>query len=253
MRAGGADIAIEKARELVSNRLLWPLVRDFLWDFAPQVHPSWVEDLFSRRDAEAQGGKVPFEGLGDAASLREAKSPRVKRYILEALNVEPCFHSFPKEDGSRLLLLEGATLESVAKWLGALACADALRRVTDGATVRGLKAALHGVYPEVLGYTMYFASLEGEKVGRWEGEKVGSLEVEKVGFGLVLQGLSALSAPLIQRLKLKLPKRMTDSEPLNFETSHLPTSSPSHLPTLQTSIFKLLKLKFPEAYKLCCS
>ena len=243
--AGGADIAIEKARELISHRLLWPLVRDFLWNFAPQVHPSWVEDLFSRRDAEAQGGKVPFEGLGDAASLREAKSPRVKRYILEALNVEPCFHSFPKEDGSRLLLLEGATLESVAKWLGALACADALRRVTDGATVRGLKAALHGVYPEVFGYTMYFASLEGEKLGSLEGGKFGGLDVEKAGCGILVQCLSSLPAPLMQRLKLKLPKGMLD-----MESPRAQTSKP---PNLQTSIFKLLKLKFPEAYKLCCS
>ena len=152
--AEGADIVIEEARELVSNRLLWPLVRDFLWDFAPQVHSSWVEDLFSRRDAEAQSGKASFEGLRDSASLRETKSFRVKRYILESLNVEPCFHIFPKEDGSRLLLLDGATLESIAKWLGALACADTLRRVTDGATVRELKNSLHGVYPEVVGYTM---------------------------------------------------------------------------------------------------
>ena len=240
-----ADIVIEEARELVSNRLLWPLVRDFLWDFAPQVHPSWVEDLFSRRDAESQGGKMSFEDLCDSASLREAKSPRIKRYILEALNVEPCFHTFPKEDGSRLLLLDGATLESVVKWLGALACTDVLRRVTNGATVRELKAALPGIYPEVFGYTMYFGSLEALKFGSLDVGKLGGVDVEKVGFGILLQSLSSLSAPLVQRLKLKLPKRMTGMGPPNLETSQLPN--------LQTSIFKLLRLKFPEAYKLCCS
>ena len=243
--AEGADIVMEEARKLVSNRLLWPLVRDFLWDFAPQVHPSWVEDLFSRRDAEVQGGKVPFEGLGDVASLREAKSPRVKRYILEALNGEPCFHSFPKEDGSRLLLLDGATLESVVKWFGALVCTDVLRRVTNGATVRELKAALPGIYPEVFGYTMYFGSLEALKFGCLDDGKFGGADVEKVGCELLLQSLSSLPAPLMHRLKLKLPKRMADMEPPNLETSKLPI--------LQTSIFKLLKLKFPEAYKLCCS
>ena len=248
-----ADIVIEEARELVSNRLLWPLVRDFLWDFSLQVHPSWGENLFSRRDAEAQGGNVPFEGLCDFASLREAKSPRVKRYILEALNVEPCFHTFPKDDGSRLLLLDGATLESIVKWLGALACTEGLRRVTNGATVRELKAALPGIYPEVFGYTMYFGSLEALKFGSLDVKEFGSLDdgkfggadVEKAGCEILLQSLSSLPVPLMHRLKLKFPKGMMEME--------LPDLKTSKLPNLQTSIFKLLKLKFPEAYKLCCS
>ena len=88
------NITLDEARELVSNRLLWPRVSEFLWDFAPQVHESWLEPK--------------------QLSLRD--SPRVKRYILESLGVEPCFHTFPKEDGSRILLLDGATLESTAKW-----------------------------------------------------------------------------------------------------------------------------------------
>ena len=75
--------------------------------------------------------------------------------------------------------------------------------------------------------------------------KLSGLEVEKLGCGILLQSLSSLPAPLMHRLKLKLPKRMADMEPPNLETSKLPN--------LQTSIFKLLKLKFPEAYKLCCS
>ena len=103
----------------------------------------------------------------------QTSSPRVKRYVLSSLGVEPCFHRFPKEDGSRLLLLDGETLELIVKWLGALSCAGALRRVTNGATVRELKAALSGVYPEVFGYTMYFGSLEA-----W---KFRSLEVWKFG------------------------------------------------------------------------
>ena len=146
-----ADITIEEARELVSDGRLWPLVRDFLWDFAPQVHESWLEDL---------GRETPDERREDETTTSRVSSfmssPRVKRYVLDSLGVEPVFHTFPKEDGSRLLLLDGKTLESIVKWLGALSCADALRRVTDGATVRELKAALPGVYPEVFGYTMYF-------------------------------------------------------------------------------------------------
>ena len=231
-----ANIAIEEARELVSNRLLWPFVRDFLWDFAPQVHPSWVEDLFSRRDAEAQSEKATFEGLGGSAALREMKSPRVRRYMLSSLGVEPCFHTFPKEDGSRLLLIDGATLESVVKWLGALACAAALRRVTDGATVRALKTALPGVYPEVFGYTMYF----GEFVSRRDAEAQGlQTVVVEEGYTLLLSALSNVPSSLVSRLKFKLPKGLGASASLREMKL--------------SCIFKLLKLKFPEAYKLCCS
>ena len=227
--AEGADRMIEKARELVSNRLLWPLVRDFLWDFAPSIHESWIK-----------------EALGETSTLQNLQaSSRVKRYVLSSLGVEPCFHTFPKEDGSRLLLLDGATLESVAKWLGALACADALRRMTAGAAVRELKKTLPGIYPEVFGYTMYFGSLEAEKKDGGEGGKFSGLEVEKAGHGILLQSLSSLSAPLMHRLKLKFPKRLAGTEP--------PDLKASKLPNLQTAIFKLLKLKFPEAYKLCCS
>ena len=227
--AEGADIVMEEARKLVSNRLLWPLVRDFLWDFAPSIHESWIVEKF--RGLEVwKFGSFPS---------------RVKRYILEALNVEPCFHTFPKENGSRLLLLDGETLESVVKWLGALVCTDVLRRVTNGATVRELKAALPGIYPEVFGYTMYFGSLEALKFGSLDVGKLGGVDIEKVGCALMLQSLSSLPVPLMHRLKLKLPKCMADME--------IPNLQPSKLPNLQTSILKLLKLKFPEAYKLCCS
>ena len=232
------NITIEEARELVSNRLLWSLIRDFLWNFASLIHESWIGSL---------------EGTASKHLANLKTSSRVKRYVLESLNVEPCFHTFPKDDFSRILLLDGATLGSIVKWLGALACADALRHVTDGVTVRELKASLPGVYPEVFGYTAYFGSLEVLKLGSLEegtresGEtgKFGGWEIERVGCGLLSQSLSSLLAPLMNRLMLKLPKRMTGMELSNLQTSKLPN--------LQTSIYKLLKLKFPEAYKLCCS
>ncbi len=220
------NFTIEEARELVSDRLLWPLVRDFLWDFAPQVHPSWLEGMSWRETLYAASSQVSCL----------MSSPRVKRYILDSLGVEPCFHAFPKEDGSRLLLLGGETLESAAKWLGALACADALRRVTGGAAVRELKAALPGVYPEVFGYTMYF----GEFAPRGGAEARSSqAEVVEKGCSVLLSALSGLPAPLVSRLKLKLPKGLCDAAPMRG--------------IKLSSIFKLLKLKFPEAYKLCCS
>ena len=208
------DVTIDEARALVADRALWPRVRDFLWDFAPQVHPSWVEDL------------PHVSGL--------MSSPRVRRYVLDSLGVEPCFHPFPKDDGSRILLLDGETLESVAKWLGALACVESLRRVTSGEVVRGLKASLPGIYPDVFGYTMYFKDFVSS----------GDADAQRIpeeGCKILFSVLSKLSGQLVRRMELKLPKGLCDlclSAPLR-EINH-------------AVILKLLKLKFPEAYKLCC-
>lgn len=224
---------MEEARELVSNRLLWPLVRDFLWDFAPQIHTSWMEEI--------QTSDYDFV----KSEVRSPKSsPRIKRYILDSLGVEPCFHAFPKDDGSRLLLLDGATLVSVVKWLGALACADALRRVTDGATVRELKTVLSGVYPEVFGYTEYFrkSKVEGAK---FEAKGHAGESIAEIGHSLLIAPINSLPKPLLERLKFKLPKAMS-----------MPRSSDSRLSTSNfqlSNLQLLLKLRFPEAYKLCCS
>ena len=62
-----------------------------------------------------------------------------------------------------MLLLDGATLVSMAEWIGALVLADQLRRVMDGKAVRELKESLRGVYPEVFGYTAYFKNLAAMK------------------------------------------------------------------------------------------
>ena len=229
-------ITMEDARALVGEVKLWPRVRDFLWDFAPQVHESWLEP--------------------NQLSLRD--SPRVKRYILDSLGVEPCFHTFPKEDGSRILLLDGATLESTAKWLGALACAESLRRVTSGEVVRGLKSALRGVSPEVFGYTAYFerdlSDLRDVKDGeagvdfkrrdaKAQSAQSGKLSesVVKTGYAVLLSALASLPSSLVSRLKFKLSKNLCDSASLRLKQE-----------TCGRVLAKLLKLKFPEAYKLCC-
>ena len=125
-----ADITMDEARALVSDTALWPLMRDFLWDFSAQVHRSWIEGLELLAPLNL-----------DSQSILE--NPRVKRFVLERLGVEPCMHTFPKDDWSRLLLLGGDTLIAIAKWLGALACADALRRVTDDKVVRELNEREH--------------------------------------------------------------------------------------------------------------
>lgn len=215
-------ITMEDARVLVGDTKLWPRVRDFLWDFAPQVHESWLEPK--------------------QLSLRE--SPRVKRYILESLGVEPCFHAFPKEDGSRILLLDGETLESAAKWLGALACAESLRCVTSGEVVRGLRAKLRGIYPEVFNYTAYFKDLDFQ---RRDAETLSAQRISEDGCKMLFSVLSELPEPLIRRMKLKFPKSLCDlcvSAPLRLKER----SSQINL----SAVLKLFKLKFPEAYKLCC-
>lgn len=214
-------IDIASARALVSDATLWPRVRDFLWDFAPQVHPSWREEAEGTAAADA-------EGL--------AASPRVKRHLLSRLGAENCFHAFPREDGSRLLLLDGATLEAVAGWLGALASADALRKVTGGAEVRALKAALPGVYPDVFAFTAYFAKAGLSAAGAAADPGA----IRSTGFALLFSALSGLPAPLLRRLRLKLPKDALPEEPPPRPASLQPISL-------------LLKLRFPEAHALCCS
>ena len=206
-----ASMTIDEARALVADSVLWPKVRDFLWDFAQQIHPSWLE----------------------VAAGRET-SPRAKAWLLSSLGVSPCFHAFPKEDWSRLLLLDGATLESIAKWLGALACAESLRRVTDGAAVRGLKSALLGVYPEVFAYTAYFRGVAAK-------EAKGTEDVVAAGMAALSGFLSALKPELLRRFQLKLPKELCG------------LCDPGGEKTLSDdALSKLLKLKFPEAYRLCC-
>ena len=194
-------ITMEDARALVGEVKLWPRVRDFLWDFAPQVHESWLEP--------------------NQLSLKD--SPRVKRYILDSLGVEPCFHTFPKEDGSRILLLDGATLESTAKWLGALACAESLRRVTSGEVVRGLKSKLRGIYPEVFSYTAYFKENDFQRRDAYppaegcpqsgcpsRGETLSAQRISEDGCKMLFSVLSELPEPLIRRMKLKFPKSLCD-------------------------------------------
>ena len=217
------NITLDEARELVSNRLLWPRVSEFLWDFAPQVHESWLEPK--------------------QLSFRD--SPRVKRYILESLGVEPSFHTFPKEDGSRILLLDGATLESTAKWLGALACAESLRRVTSGEVVRGLKSKFRGIYPEVFGYTAYFKENDFQRRDA-ETQRLED-EVVSTGYNMLFSAIAGLPASLVSRLKLKLPKSLCDlcvSAPLRLKER----SAQINL----SAVLKLFKLKLPEAYKMCC-
>ncbi len=216
------SIDMETARALVANSVLWGPVRDFLFDFAPQIHPSHL------------AGEVWLAGGGVPAA------PRLRKYLLERLGVEPCFHSFPADDGSRLALLDSATLLAIAGWLGALACSRQLRRVTGGAAVKALKTGLDGAYPAVFAYAAYFHDFPELEVAGDDPAGLAAKVVER-GCGLLLSLLSDLPAPLASRLRLKLPADLV-----------LPASPDKAAASPQT-VLLLLKLKFPEAHSLCCS
>ena len=222
---GEINISMDEARALVADQALWPRVRDFLWDFASQVHESWLGGLVAPN----------YQTL--------LASPRVKRHVLSSLRVTPCFHSFPKGDWSRLLLLDGATLEEIAKWLGAVVCAGDLRCVTDGATVRELKAALPGIYPDVFGYTMYFKGVDLAAKDAKSAKGRMSEDVVSTGLSIIVSLLDSLPEALSSRLEFKLPKGLCDLCVLCGENER---------PALDAAVKRLLKLKFPEAYKLCC-
>ena len=129
-------------------------------------------------------------------------------------NRKPFFHDFPKDDGSRLGLLDAETRQAVARWLEVIARADELKSVMDGERVRVLKDEYEGAYPEALKYVPYFA--------KW---KLPAAE----GVRLLATAMKAAPAALL------------DAAPL--EEADVPLAA----------VWKLLKLKFPEAYGLCCS
>ena len=249
-------IDIDKAREIVGNVALWPRVRDFLWNFVPQVHESWLSSstVGWLGSSGMQSDMSSSQPTAQPSSGLNTVSPRVKVWLLQELGVEPCFHDFPKDDGSRLLLLDGTMLLEIAKWFGALACANVLRRITDGATVRSLKVALHGVYPEVFGYTAYFKEMVEicGLVVKWFDDADGDKKLDgefvvAVGLALVDDALAHLSAPILRRFRLKLPRNLPPRPPLQF-----PRSS-DHLTTHPLNLQLLLKLRFSEAYALCSS
>ncbi len=208
------DLTIDDARAVVADNVLWPRMRDFLWDFAPQIDASWLTDL----------------AIGE---LRDA--PRVKSWILRELSVEPCFHTFPKDDMSRVALLDGAVLLELVKWLGVLEYSAVLRRVTNGAQVRELKTALRGVYPDAFQYTAYFAKQGGSDIAD---SAVSSDAIIATGMGMLLAVLKDAPAPVVARMRMKLPKSLNSVAAGN---------APS-----EGSFARLLKLKFREAYGLCC-
>ena len=187
-------ISLADARPLVASPL-WPRIRAFLWDFASLCDPA--------RLAAAAGGS------GDAAprSLDPRSSPRLARAAERALGLSPFFHHFPATDASRLLLLSREDYDRLAQFLGVVAFAPALRRITAGADVRALRAALPGVYPATLAFTAYFRRHEPlfERLVP-AGEAANPAVVCSAGHRLLAAALSDLPPALLLRQRLRFPE-----------------------------------------------
>ncbi len=248
------SLGLEEARSLVASPL-WPRIRAFLWDFASLCDP-----------ARLAAALAPAGGSGDfPRSL--AASPRASRAAEKALGLAPIFHSFPATDSSRLLLLSREDYDRFAQFLGVVALAPALRRVTAGAEVRTLKAALPGVYPEALSYVAYFGRCEPLfKQFALAGEAATPAAVQSTGHSLLAAALSDLPPELLLRQRLRFPAGSPADAALGG------ASSPSEPPTtgtadhsafgIQHSAFAgeartaanlALKLFNPSEYRTLCS
>ena len=160
--------------------------------------------------------------MTDAIDMRAARAlvrderlwPLILDFCYGHSERKPFFHSFPKEDGSRLLLAGEETCRAVERWMEALSRAEELRGVMDGERVRVLRDELEDAYPDALKYAPYFA--------RWHLPR-------------------AEGARLLATALRAVPRELLRAEPL--EDAEVPLEA----------VWKLLKLKFPEAYALCCS
>lgn len=185
--------SLEDARALVASPL-WPRIRDFLWDFASLCDP-----------ARLAAALAPAEGSGDLPRSLAA-SPRAARAAAQALGLSPFFHSFPATDSSRLLLLSREDYDRLAQFLGTVALASALRRVTAGAEVRALKAALPGVYPEALAFAAYFHKHEPLFKQVAPADAAANAEaICAAGHAILAAALSDLPAELLLRQRLRFP------------------------------------------------
>ena len=186
------ELSLEEARGLVASPL-WPRIRAFLWDFASLCDPARLA--------------AAFAPAGDSGDLPRslADSPRAARAAAQALGVSPFFHSFPA-DSSRLLLLSREDYDRLAQFLGVVALAPALRRVTAGAEVRALKAALPGVYPEALAFAAYFHKHDPlfKKVAPADA-CANADAICAAGHSILAAALSDLSPELLLRQRLRFP------------------------------------------------
>lgn len=232
-------ISLADARPLVAGPL-WPRIRAFLWNFASLCDPQRLTAA-----AGGSGGAAP-------RSLDLLDAPRVAASALRALGVEPVFHPFPATDASRLLLLSREDYDRLAQFLGVVALAPALRRVTAGADVRALKAALPGVFPATLAFTAYFRRHEPlfERLVP-AGEAANPAVVCSAGHRLLAAALSDLPPELLLRQRLRFPAGSPADAALAREAGSVPEASASGAALAAAKL--ALKLSNPQEYTTCFS
>ncbi len=240
-----SSLSLEEARSLVASPL-WPRIRDFLWDFASLCDP-----------ARLAAALAPAGGSGGLPRSLAA-SPRAARAAEHALGVTPFFHSFPSTDSSRLLLLSREDYDRLAQFLGVVALAPALRRVTLGADVHALRAALPGVYPEALAFAPYFHRFEAlfaSLPGGSGGNAPRPLQAEAVsaaGHSLLALALSSLPPSLILRQRLRFPEGSpADVALANLGSGSVPEASASG--SALAAAILALKLSNPTKHRTLCS
>lgn len=208
-------IDMKDARALVRDERRWPLVRRFLFGFASLADAARVDAACGEGTASRCG------------------TPRVDAFVCERLGVAPIFHMFPADDGSRLLLLPAETYKRLGLWLAALARAEELRSVISGARVRELKAALPGVYPEVLKVAPYFH--------KWRLPQADGDDFVVNGLRYLATTLKDLPVELLGRQRLRFPVELEAGfTPLEGEVAF-------------AEVARLMQLQFPEEYAICCS
>ena len=125
------------------------------------------------------------------------------------------------------------TYQNIGLWLAALARADELRNVISGARVRELKAALPGVYPDVLKVAPYFH--------KWQLPAADGDDFAVNGLRYLATALKDLPAELLGRQKLRFPvEREGGFAPLDGDVP-------------LAEVFRLMQIQFPKEYALCCS
>ena len=161
-------------------------------------------------------------GMKDEIDIRRARAlvrdgrlwPLVMRRCFCDPGRKPFFHDFPADDGSRIALLGDATRRAVENWLEVIARADELGGALDGERVKVLREEYGDAYPDAIRYAPYFA--------KWHLP-------------------AADGGRLLATAMRTAPAELLEAEPL--EGTEVPLAA----------VLKLLKLRFSEAYDLCCS
>ena len=182
-------------------------------------------------------------GSSFVADIRNVPADCSEVVVRVSVEGGSAFHDFPVEDRSRICLLDSATLVSIVHWLGAIKFLPVLRRTADGATVRALKAAIPDAYPAVMSFAAYFrVAAEDASAPSGTPDNL-ALRIVPAGRTCLAALLSDVPPPVLQRLRLKLPKELDAAE--ENAADEVPAFNPANFKTL-------LKLKFPEACELCC-